>query len=136
MDNMNRDNGKILMATLAGIGAGVVAGMLLAPENGKSTRDNVMRGLSKAGDDLNTTIKGWTNNIKNRTGKTGNQEDDQLVMHGSWEDVKSQLRKNYNELTEEDLSYNEGSEHELLSRIQERLGKTKDEVIRLLSELR
>lgn len=136
MNNTSKDNGKILMATLAGISAGVVAGLMMAPEKGKDTRDNVMRSLSKAGDDFNTTIKGWTNSLKTRTGSSNDQQNDQIVMHGSWDDVRSQLKQNYSELTEEDLSYNEGSEHELLDRIQHRLGKTKDEVIRLLSELR
>ncbi|WP_439880177.1 YtxH domain-containing protein [Pontibacter sp. MBLB2868] len=137
MDNMNKDNSKILMATLAGIGAGVVAGIMLAPENGKATRESVMRSLYKASDELNTSMKSWTDNLKTKLSQGGaSEEDDQLVMHGSWEDVKGQLRQNYEELTEEDLSYQQGSEHELLDRIQRRLGKTKDEVIRLLSELR
>ncbi|MFD2514503.1 YtxH domain-containing protein [Pontibacter locisalis] len=136
MNNTNNDNGKILMATLAGIGAGIVAGILLAPENGKATRDSVMRSLSKASDDMNVKIKAWTENLKLKSGQASSDDDEQLVMHGSWEDVKGQLRQNYDELTEEDLEYNQGSEHELLDRIQQRLGKTKDEVIRLLSELR
>ena len=136
MDNMNKDNGKILMATLAGIGAGVVAGILLAPENGKATRDSVMRSLYKASDEMNAKVKNWTANLKSMGSQGNTNDDEQLVMHGSWDDVKVQLRNNYEELTEEDLSYQRGSEHELLDRIQQRLGKTKDEVIRLLSELR
>jgi gas vesicle protein len=124
------------MATLAGIGAGVAAGILLAPENGRATRENVMRSLNKVSDEMNTKVKSWTDNLKAKSGKGSGHHDDQLVMHGSWDDVKSQLRQNYNELTEEDLEYNKGSEHELLDRIQQRLGKTKDEVVRLLSELR
>ncbi|GAB3197838.1 gas vesicle protein [Pontibacter aydingkolensis] len=135
-DNMNNDNGKILMATLAGIGAGIAAGILLAPKNGQANRDDLKRTLTKAGDDINTTLKGWTENLKSKMGKNAHQDDDQLVMHGSWEDVKRQLSQNYAELTEEDLSYQQGSENELLSRLQARLNKTKDEVLKLLADLR
>ncbi|MEJ8802996.1 YtxH domain-containing protein [Pontibacter sp. H249] len=135
MNNMNNNNGKILMATLAGIGAGIAAGVLLSPKNGQANRDDLKRTLNKAGDDLNKTIKNWTESIKSKSGKSSAQ-DDQLVMHGSWEDVKRQLRQNYDELTDEDLSYQQGSENELLSRLQTRLNKTKDEVLKLLSDLR
>ncbi|OKL42209.1 general stress protein CsbD [Pontibacter flavimaris] len=56
-------------------------------------------------------------------------------MHGSWDDVKRQLRQNYGELTEEDLTYEKGQEHELLDRLQARIGKTRDEIQRMLSDL-
>ncbi|MCC9138065.1 CsbD family protein [Pontibacter silvestris] len=128
---MNKDNGKILLATLAGIGAGVAAGMLLAPDSGKGTLDTVKRTLTKTGDDLNNIVKRWTESLK--SGEGNSEEDDQLVMHGSWEDVKGQLRQNYDELTEEDLEYQEGGEQELLGRLQRRLGKTKDEIMHLIS---
>lgn len=136
MDNMKNNNGKILMATLAGIGAGIAAGVLLAPKNGQGNRDDLKRTLTKAGDDLNTTVKGWTENLRARTGRSTTQGDDQLVMHGSWEDVKRQLSQNYAELTEEDLTYQQGGENELLTRLQARLNKTKDEVLKLLADLR
>ena len=135
MNNKNNNSGKILIATLAGIGAGIAAGVLLSPKNGQGNREDLKRTLNKAGDDLNRTIRNWTESIKAKAGRSG-AEDDQLVMHGSWEDVKRQLRQNYNELTEEDLSYQQGGENELLNRLQARLNKTKDEVLRLLSELK
>ncbi|MBC5993578.1 YtxH domain-containing protein [Pontibacter sp. SD6] len=136
MDNMKNNNSKILMATLAGIGAGVAAGILLAPKNGQGNREDLMRTLTKAGDDLNTTVKSWTDNLKNKMAKTNSPQDEQLVMYGSWEDIKRQLSQNYEELTEEDLHYSEGRENELLSRLQTRLNKTKDEVLRLLADFR
>ncbi|WP_230407159.1 YtxH domain-containing protein [Pontibacter cellulosilyticus] len=133
---MKNNNSKILMATLAGIGAGVAAGILLAPKNGQGNREDLMRTLTKAGDDLNTTVKSWTDNLKNKMAKTNSPQDEQLVMYGSWEDIKRQLSQNYEELTEEDLHYSEGRENELLSRLQTRLNKTKDEVLRLLADFR
>ncbi|MDX5422821.1 MAG: YtxH domain-containing protein [Hymenobacteraceae bacterium] len=124
------DTGKILLATLAGIGAGIAAGILLAPENGKATRESVMRSLTKASEDVNSTVKRWTENLRS-SGRTGSE--DELVMHGSWEDVKGQLRANYGELTDEDLEYQQGRENELLERLQRRLGKTRDEIVRIIS---
>lgn len=136
MDNMKNNNGKILMATLAGIGAGIAAGVLLSPKNGQGNREDLKRTLTKAGEDLNSTITGWTESIRAKAGRGTGSQDDQLVMHGSWEDVKRQLRQNYGELTEEDLSYQQGGENELLSRLQGRLNKTKDEVLKLLADFR
>lgn len=127
---MTNDNEKILLATLAGIGAGVVAGVMLAPDNGRTTRDSVMKTLTNAGSDLERTVKGWMDKLE-RTNTTG--PGSSLVMHGSWDDVKGQLKKNYADLTEDDLTYVEGKEDELLGRLQVKLGKTKDEVVRLLT---
>lgn len=127
---MTNDNGKILLATLAGIGAGVVAGIMLAPDNGRTTRDSVMKSLTKAGGDMERAVKGWMDKLE-RSGTT--EPGSSLVMHGSWDDVKGQLKQNYAELTEDDLTYVEGKEDELLGRLQIRLGKTKDEIVRLLS---
>ena len=138
MNNMKNDSGKILMATFAGIGAGIAAGILLAPKNGQQNREELKRSLTKAGDDLNATLKNWTAGVKAKVSEmtAAPKHDDQLVMHGSWEDVKRQLSANYAELTEDDLAYNKGSEHELLGRLQARLNKTKDEVLKLLSDLK
>lgn len=102
---MNK-NEKILMATLAGIGAGVVAGIMLAPDNGKTTREGVMRSLSKSSDDLNRTMKTWLSKVRGTQTDTG---DDELVMHGSWDDVKSQMRANYDEITEDDTNTTSGN---------------------------
>ncbi len=129
---MNNDNGKILMATLAGIGAGVAAGMLLAPDNGRATRDSLSRSLKKAGDDLERTVKGWMDNLE---GQNVTSAGSSLQMRGSWDDVKGQLKQNYAELTDEDLTYAEGKEDELFGRLQRKLGKTKNEIVKLISDL-
>ncbi|RAU82256.1 CsbD family protein [Pontibacter arcticus] len=127
---MNNDKSKILLATLGGIGAGVLAGMLLAPDNGRATRDSVKRTLTKTGEDLEKTIKTWFDKLENKdvTGAGSS-----LTMRGSWDDVKGQLKQNYADLTDDDLTYVEGKEDELLGRIQQKLGKTKDEIVRLIS---
>jgi gas vesicle protein len=138
MNEINKDSDKILIATLAGIGVGVAAGVLLAPKNGRDTREEVMHQLNRASDEVNSSVRRWTSSLKGKqTHKAGTppHEEYDLVMHGSWEDVRSQLRQNYTELTEEDLSYEKGREDELLERLQTRMGKTRDEIKRLLSDL-
>lgn len=126
-------NGKILLATLSGIGAGIVAGILLAPDNGQTTRDSVKRSLTKAGEDMEKTMKNWMSKLeKSSTTGAGSS----LVMHGSWDDVKGQLKQNYAELTEEDLTYAEGKEDELFGRLQIRLGKTKEDIVSLIDNIR
>lgn len=46
-----------------------------------------------------------------------------------WNQIKGELKSEYGELTDNDLAYIEGKEDELLGRLQERLSKTKDEVM-------
>ncbi|NEM98296.1 CsbD family protein [Pontibacter burrus] len=126
-------NGKILLATLSGIGAGIVAGILLAPDNGQTTRDSVKRTLTKAGEDMERTMKNWMSKLE-KSGTTG--AGSSLVMHGSWDDVKGQLKQNYAELTDEDLMYAEGKEDELFGRLQIKLGKTKEDIVKLIDNIR
>ncbi|WP_162055621.1 YtxH domain-containing protein [Pontibacter pamirensis] len=135
MNKKNKDNGKILLASLAGLGAGVVAGILLAPEEGRAARQSVMQSLTEAGDEVNNTLKRWTARIKAMSNQGPGSDDDELVMQGSWTDVKRQLRNNYDDLTDDDLDYQEGGERELLDRLQRKLGKTKDEIVRLISQI-
>ncbi|MER2996406.1 CsbD family protein [Pontibacter populi] len=126
-------NGKILLATLSGIGAGIVAGILLAPDNGQTTRDSVKRSLTKAGEDMEKTMKNWMSKLE-RSGRT--EPGSSLVMHGSWDDVKGQLKQNYAELTDEDLTYAEGKEDELFGKLQVKLGKTKEDIVSLIDNIR
>lgn len=137
MNQIDKDSDKILVATLAGIGLGVAAGVLLAPKNGRDTREELMRQLNRASDEVNSNVKRWTSSLKGGGKSTGTkpQEEYDLVMHGSWEDVKRQMKQNYGELTEEDLRYDKGREHELLDRLQARMGKTRDEIKRMLSDM-
>ncbi|MEQ8362715.1 MAG: CsbD family protein [Cyclobacteriaceae bacterium] len=51
-----------------------------------------------------------------------------LELKGNWNEVKGKLKQKYGELTDDDLSFAEGKEDELIGRIQKKLGKTKDEI--------
>jgi uncharacterized protein YjbJ (UPF0337 family) len=51
-----------------------------------------------------------------------------LQMKGSWNEVKGKLKQKYGQLTDDDLTFAEGKEDELLGRLQKRLGRTKDKL--------
>lgn len=57
-----------------------------------------------------------------------------LEMKGDWNIVKGRLKQKFGKLTDNNLSYTEGQEDELLGRIQKRLGQTKEEVERIVRE--
>jgi len=56
-------------------------------------------------------------------------------MKGNWNQVKGKLKKKYGNLTDDDLTYVEGQEDELYGRLQEKLGKTKEQVAGEIKEL-
>ena len=42
--------------------------------------------------------------------------------------MKGKLKQKYGQLTDDDLAYEEGREDEMYGRLQQKLGKTKDEI--------
>jgi len=56
-------------------------------------------------------------------------------LKGNWNELKGKLKKSYAELTDDDLLYEEGREDELYGKLQQRLGKSKEEVKKLFEEL-
>lgn len=47
---------------------------------------------------------------------------------GKWNQVKGKMKQTYADLTDDDLKYAEGKSDELLGRLQEKTGKTKEEL--------
>ncbi|QIX62502.1 YtxH domain-containing protein [Hymenobacter sp. BT18] len=54
---MKDDKGKIILSLLAGASAGVIAGLLLAPETGDETRAGLRQSASRFSDDLSKLLK-------------------------------------------------------------------------------
>ena len=54
---MKDEKGKVILSLLAGATAGIVAGLLLAPETGDDTRSSLRRSASKWGGDLSKLLK-------------------------------------------------------------------------------
>ncbi|MEJ0083914.1 MAG: CsbD family protein [Puia sp.] len=53
---------------------------------------------------------------------------DNLIVKGTWNTVKGKLKQAYGNLTDDDLKYEEGKDEELLGRLQQKTGRTKDEL--------
>jgi len=51
-----------------------------------------------------------------------------LGLKGNWNEIKGKLKQKYGQLTDDDLVFAEGKEDELYGRLQQRLGKTKEEL--------
>lgn len=56
-------------------------------------------------------------------------------LAGKWDELKGVLKQKYADLTDDDLLFVEGKEEELYARIQQKIGKTKDEIKKMISEL-
>jgi len=51
-----------------------------------------------------------------------------LQFKGGWNEVKGKLKQKYGQLTDDDLTFAEGKDDELLGRLQKRLGRTKEQI--------
>jgi uncharacterized protein YjbJ (UPF0337 family) len=51
-----------------------------------------------------------------------------LQFKGSWNEVKGKLKQKYARLTDDDLTFAEGKDDELLGRLEKQLGKTKEQL--------
>ena len=58
-----------------------------------------------------------------------------LKFKGNWNEIKGKLKQKFADLTDDDVLYIEGKEDELYGRLQQRLGKTREEVDKILNEL-
>jgi uncharacterized protein YjbJ (UPF0337 family) len=57
-------------------------------------------------------------------------------LAGKWNELKGILKQKYADLTDDDLLFVEGKEEELYGRIQQKIGKTKEEIKKMISELK
>ena len=57
------------------------------------------------------------------------------ILKGSWKQTKAKLKIKFAMLTDSDLLIIEGKQEDMLRRLQLRLGMTKEEVYKIISEL-
>lgn len=98
---------KVLLTALAGAGVGALTGILLYSKKGMARRQHF------------------------RQFRT----DQRLRLRGDWDLLKSKLQHAYTQLTDEDLTYVESKGHELVSRLQAKLGKRKRQIVKMLNAL-
>jgi uncharacterized protein YjbJ (UPF0337 family) len=57
-----------------------------------------------------------------------------LSMKGTWKEISGKLKQHYANLTDDDLLFKEGREEELLGRLQQKLGTTKEELRKVIAK--
>ncbi|HQX04561.1 MAG: CsbD family protein [Flavobacterium sp.] len=60
---------------------------------------------------------------------------DTTELKGKWNEVKGKFKQKYADLTDDDLLLMEGKEDKLYGRIQQRVGKSKEEIKKMISDL-
>ena len=56
-------------------------------------------------------------------------------LKGDWNETKGKLKQKFAMLTDDDLIMAEGKQDELLGRLQKKLGKTKEEIHKIIADL-
>ncbi len=55
---------------------------------------------------------------------------DNLELKGKWNEIKGKIKQAHADFTDDDLKHEEGKDDELLGRLQQKTGKTRDEVVK------
>jgi len=84
---------------------------------------------AEAREEAREAVREAREDIKTETSGT------RLKVKGSWNEAKGKLKQKYAELTDDDLLYIEGKEEELYGKLQKRLGKSREEVEKILEDL-
>ena len=58
-----------------------------------------------------------------------------LKLKGNWNEVAGKLKQKYANLTDDDLLFKEGKEEEQLGRLQAKVGKTKEQLRKIISKI-
>jgi uncharacterized protein YjbJ (UPF0337 family) len=58
-----------------------------------------------------------------------------LKLNGDWNETKGKIKQAYGDLSDDDLKREEGKDDEFVGRLQQKLGKTKDDVIKWIESL-
>ncbi|MBC7845137.1 MAG: general stress protein CsbD [Flavobacterium sp.] len=58
-----------------------------------------------------------------------------IELTGNWEEQKVKLKLKFAALTENDLLFVKGKKEEMLGKLQKKLGKTKEEIFKIIGAL-
>lgn len=56
-------------------------------------------------------------------------------LKGDWEVLKAKLKQKFADLTDDDLMFAEGKKEEMLGRLEIKLGKSKEEIRKILDKI-
>ena len=60
---------------------------------------------------------------------------DRLELKGGWNELKGKIKQAYGDLTDDDLTHEEGKDDELLGKLQQKTGKGRDELVKWINSL-
>ncbi|MET3501391.1 uncharacterized protein YjbJ (UPF0337 family) [Mucilaginibacter sp. SG538B] len=60
---------------------------------------------------------------------------DKLEIKGGWNELKGKIKQAYGDLTDDDLAWQEGKDDETLGKLQQKTGKTRDELVKWINSL-
>lgn len=72
---------------------------------------------------------------RNRRASRFSKRMNNLSIKGNWNEAKGKLKQKYAQLTDDDLTFVEGKEDEMLGRLQQKLGRSKEEVQKEIADL-
>lgn len=58
-----------------------------------------------------------------------------IEIEGNWEEQKGKLKQMFAILTDDDLMFEKGKKQEMLGKLQAKVGKTKEEFDKMMSQL-
>ena len=61
---------------------------------------------------------------------------DKLEIKGNWNQIKGKLKQKYAELTDDDLTYAEGRGEELLGKLQNKTGQSREALIEEINSMK
>lgn len=66
---------------------------------------------------------------------TEKNQNETFKVKGNWDLQSKEFKKKYPKLTDSDLKFETGKEEDLLKRVEARLAKKREEVIKIINEL-
>lgn len=60
---------------------------------------------------------------------------DKLELKGKWNEIKGKVKQTYADLTDDDVKYEEGHDEELFGRLQQKTGRSREELVKWIKSL-
>jgi len=60
---------------------------------------------------------------------------DKLEIKGGWNELKGKIKQAYGDLTDDDLVREEGKDDETLGKLQQKTGKSRDDLVKWINNL-
>lgn len=59
----------------------------------------------------------------------------ETTLKGDWNVMKGKIKQAYGDVTDDDLAYEDGKEDEMWGKVQQKTGKTKDEIHKSIADM-